>query len=168
VVPRRVYFISSFEIDEPVYEVFRASEILGPDGFHFYVTGRYQKRKIVPENFPYITFLGFVPEVDFYKHLFCSEIVVDLTERDNCLVCGAYEALEANKPLVLSRKKALEEYFTGGTIFTENRATEIAAAIRLAYTEKLKLIASSQQWVSQERKNIKTRMVDLKSILERI
>lgn len=165
-IPRKVFFICSFDIDEPYLEVFHAAEILTPEGFRFFVSGNYRKRGITQNDFRHVELLGFVPETEFYCHLFSSQLVVDLTENDNCLVCGAYEALEAGKPLVLSRKKALEEYFTGGTVFTDNRAAEIAAAVRVAYANKLRLAEESRQWVIRERDAIKKRISCINRNLE--
>lgn len=167
-IPRKVFFICSFDIDEPYLEVFRAAEILTPEGFRFFVSGNYRKRGITQDDFRYVELLGYVPESEFYGHLFSSQLVIDLTENDNCLVCGAYEALEAGKPLVLSRKKALEVYFTGGTVFTENRAAEIAAAVSFAYAERSRLAEESRQWVIREREEMRERMDRINSILETI
>lgn len=165
-IPHKVFFICSFDIDEPYREVFYAAKILAPEGFHFFVSGNYRKGGITPEDFPHVELLGFVPEPEYYGHLFSSQLVVDLTENDNCLVCGAYEALVAAKPLVLSRKKALEEYFTGGTVFTENKAAEIAAAVRVAYAERSRLAEESRQWVIRAREEMKERMARLNNSLE--
>jgi glycosyltransferase involved in cell wall biosynthesis len=102
--------------------------------------------------------LGFVPEEEFYRELFSSEIIVDLTENDNCLVCGAYEAMEAGKPLVLSRKEALEEYFTGGTVFTDNDAGAIVQAVREAHRRKEQLRQQAALWSTEARGNIRSRL----------
>ena len=165
-IPHKVLFICSFDVDEPYREVFRAAEILAPEEFCFFVSGNYRKVGITADEFPNVRLLGFVPESEFYDHLFSSQLVVDLTNNDNCLVCGAYEALEAGKPLVLSKKKALEEYFTGGTVFTENQAAEIAAAVRVAYAEKSRLVEEAGQWVIRAREEMKIRIAALKSDLE--
>jgi hypothetical protein len=163
---RKVFFICSFDVDEPTREVFRAAEVLFPERFRFFVSGNYRKAGIAPNDFPHVALLGFVPEPEFYKHLFSSQVVVDLTDNENCLVCGAYEALEAGKPLVLSRKRALQEYFDGGTIFTENRAADIAAAVRRAHAERSRLAKECRQWVSQARADMELRIASLRRVLE--
>jgi glycosyltransferase involved in cell wall biosynthesis len=168
VLSRKVFFICSFDIDEPFREVFQAAEVLFPEGFRFFVSGDYRKAGIDPGDFPHVELLGFVPEQEFYRHLFSSQVVVDLTDHDNCLVCGAYEALQAGKPLVLSRKKALQEYFTGGAVFTANHAVEIAAAVRHAYAERSKLKADCLQWVSVERVRMTERLAALRCVLEEL
>jgi glycosyltransferase involved in cell wall biosynthesis len=146
VVPRKVFFICSFDIDEPYEEVFRAASALAPEGFRFFVSGNYCRARISPGDHPEVEFLGFVPEDEFYRHLFSASIVIDLTEHDDCLVCGAYEAMAAGKPTVLSRKPALQSYFRGGTVFTENGAGEIASAIRTAHDSADGLAVASRAW----------------------
>ena len=167
-IPRKVFFICSFDIDEPYREVFHAAEILALEGFRFFVSGNYRKVGITPDDFPHVELLGFISEAEFYGHLFSSQVVVDLTDNDDCLVCGAYEALEAGKPLVLSRKKALEKYFTGGTVFTENQAAEIAVAVRIAYAERSRLEEESRQWVIRAREETRERIGSINRILEGI
>jgi len=167
-VPGKIFLICSYDMDEPYQEVFRAAALLAPEGFCFFVSGNYRKVGISPGGFPNVEFLGFVSEVEFYRHLFSSQVVVDLTECDNCLVCGAYEALEAGKPLVLSMKKALQEFFTGGTVFTENRAAEIAAAVVRAHAERAKLAEECRQWVFLERSEMANRIASLNGILEKL
>lgn len=164
--PGKIFFICSFDIDEPFREVFRAAEILRPEEFRFFVSGNYRKAGIAPGDFPHVKVLGFVPESEFYGHLFSSQVVVDLTEHENCLVCGAYEALSACKPLVLSRKNALQEYFTGGTVYTDNRAEEIAVAVRRAHAERSKLKEECSRWASLAQEEMELRLISLRRILE--
>ena len=57
----------------------------------------------------------------------------------NCLVCGAYEAVALGKPLILSDTYALRNYFYKGAIYTENRAHSIANSICQAIDAREKL-----------------------------
>jgi hypothetical protein len=82
-------------------------------------------------------------------------------DNDDCLVCGAYKALEAGKYLILNRKKALQEYFTHGTVFTENHAQGIAAAVRVAYAQA----EESRRWVLRTREDMRKRMIELNDVL---
>jgi glycosyltransferase involved in cell wall biosynthesis len=165
-ISRKVFFICSFDLDEPYREVFRAAELLRPDGFRFFVSGNYRKAGIALGDFPHVDLLGFVPESEYYRHLFSSQVVVDLTVLDNCLVCGAYEALEAGKPLVLSRKTALQGYFTGGTVYTENESGEIATAVRHAHVERIRLADECRQWANRAHAEMKVRLASLGSVLK--
>lgn len=164
-VSRKVFFICSFDMDEPYREVFRAAADLLAEGFRVFVSGNYRKAGIAPGEFPHVALLGFVAEPEYYRHLFSAQVVVDLTDHDNCLVCGAYEALEAGKPLVLSSKKALQEYFSGGAVFTANRSADIAAAIRQAYAGRAALAQERLRWESSARAAVTVKIASLGTLL---
>ena len=68
---------------------------------------------------------------------------MDLTTRENCLVCGAYEAMAAKKPVVLSDTTALREYFHKGAVFSGNHSVALAKSI----TDTLSDIESLNQQV---------------------
>ena len=57
-----------------------------------------------------------------------SDIIMDLTTRDNIVLMGAYEAISLQKPPITSDSKILREYFPIGTIHTGNTAETIAEA----------------------------------------
>ena len=143
---KSVFFICSFDIDEPYNSVFEAAKILSQYNFKFYVSGNYTKVGIIPAEHPDVNFLGFIPEHQFYERLFQSDIVLDLTEHENCLVCGAYEAMAAEKPLVTSDKICLREYFDRGSIFTTHDSGSIANAVKMAYQERHRLKEEIREW----------------------
>ncbi|WP_224981912.1 glycosyltransferase family protein [Geomonas agri] len=126
-----VLFVCKFRDDEPYLEAFEAMRGV-PGDFILYVTGKYNRvpAEVVaalPQN---VRLIGFVPEQE-YEAMLCSvDAVMDLTTRDNCLLCGAYEAVGAEKPMVLSRKKALQEYFTKGVIYVDNTAEAIRDGLK--------------------------------------
>jgi glycosyltransferase involved in cell wall biosynthesis len=157
---KAVFFICSFDIDEPYQAAFEAARMLNDDNFKFYVSGNYHKVGIDPAAFPEIDFLGFVPERRFYEQLFQSDIVLDLTEHENCLVCGAYEAMAAEKPLVTSDKICLRKYFDKGTMFTQHDSRSIAESLRIAYRDRIRLKGEINEWktriigIQNERKAI--------------
>ena len=57
----------------------------------------------------------------------------------DCLVCGAYEAVALGKLVILSDTEALKNYFYRGAVYTENNSRKIAAAITYALKNKEKL-----------------------------
>jgi glycosyltransferase involved in cell wall biosynthesis len=59
-----------------------------------------------------------------------------LTDYENCLVCGAYEAVAAEVPLILSDTKALRTYFSKGVVFTKNNVNDIAEKVNSAIERK--------------------------------
>jgi glycosyltransferase involved in cell wall biosynthesis len=116
--------ISTFAPDEPVAEVFAA--VRGLD-IELYVTGNHRKLPsallaAVPPN---VHFCGFLPEEEYWSLLQSADAAVDLTLMDNCLVCGAYEALALGKPMLLSNNPATVELFSGAAVFTDNTAPDI-------------------------------------------
>jgi len=129
--------ISSFGIDEPIEEVMRAAKKLDKDIF-VYITGDYKKRfQYLPESMPpNVILTGYLPDKKYIQMLYSVDLIMDLTKSENCLVCGMYEALAVEKPLILSDKKVLREYLNAGAVFTENREGAIAEAINRALNKK--------------------------------
>ncbi len=125
-----VLFVCTWASDEPYLEVFKAAEALPDVTIH--VTGRSKGRenafgRKLPPN---VILTGFVPRAEYERLLTTAHAVVDLTTREDCLVCGAYESVAAGAPFVLSNTKALREYFRVGGVHVENDATAIAKGIR--------------------------------------
>jgi glycosyltransferase involved in cell wall biosynthesis len=143
---KSAFLICSFDVDEPFLEALQAFEILRKEGFRCVVSGNYRKVGLDPAQYPSIIFTGFAPEEQFYKILFESSVAIDLTNFENCLVCGAYEAMSAEVPLVLSDKKCLREYFNRGVVYTSNNPDSIAEAIRRAYADRHRLLEEIQIW----------------------
>ena len=126
-----VAFICSFSDDEPWEEVFEASSMLA-DQICLYVTGKYKDHvdlSQVPEN---VKLLGYIPEQAYWDLLASVGIIIDLTTREDCLVCGAYEAVAAHKPMVLSYKRIIMAYFSKGCVYVKPEKTDIVNGIRTA------------------------------------
>ena len=126
----RVVFVCTFARDEPLDEVLAAAGALGAD-YEFLVTGNDKHlpanvRAAAPSN---VRFTGFLSEQDYWAALRHSDLVVDLSLIDNCLVCGAYEALAVGTPMVLSGSAASQELFGTAACYTDNSAASIASAV---------------------------------------
>lgn len=129
----RVLMICSWAEDEPVAEVLRAAEILrrtAPEAL-VAITGRPVLAKQgwtgpLPDN---VELTGFLSEEEFERRLKCSDLVMDLTTRDDCMVCGAYEAVSAEIAMVISANEPTMRYFSKGSVFTNNAADDIARCI---------------------------------------
>jgi glycosyltransferase involved in cell wall biosynthesis len=125
-----ILLISSFGIDEPINECLEAMRMFD-NNCVMYITGNYKKLddaliRSKPEN---VKFTGYVP-VGEYEELLCSaDIVMALTTADHCMLCGCYEAIAAEKPLITSNKKALKDYFSKAT-FTDNTSKGIVESIK--------------------------------------
>ena len=130
---RQVTFICTFALDEPWLEAMSAVDDIPEDVF-MYVTGRvpgWLARETIPKN-PRLRLTGFLPDRDYLNLLARSDVVLDLTRRENCLVCGAYEAVALGVPLVLSDTAALRAYFRQGVVYAVNSKAGIATALREA------------------------------------
>lgn len=125
----RIVAIATYAPDEPIDNMFAAAAQL-PD-VQFAFTGN--QRKLAPEALARapanVRFTGFLPEDSYWTLLTTAHGVIDLTLMDNCLVCGAYEAVAAAKPAVLSDNPACRELFGRTAIFTGPAPGQIAAAV---------------------------------------
>ncbi len=162
---KKVLFICSFDTDEPFQEVFKAFEELATEGYSLYVSGNYKKAGIRPVEFKHVHFLGYVSSKEFYWHMYTSSVVVDLTTYEDCLVCGAYESMVAEKPLVATGTRTIREYFTNGVIYTDINVKAVAEAIRKAYQERHRLVAEIQTWKPKAVIEHKNMIKEMKHIL---
>lgn len=125
----RILYVCSWAKDEPVSEVIYAATKLNKS-VCVYVTGnnkgRYEDVASVSDS---LVLTGFISDEEYEKLLCCCDSVMVLTDRENCLVCGAYEGVAVTKPLILSGTAILREYFYKGCIYTENTEDGIKKAI---------------------------------------
>jgi glycosyltransferase involved in cell wall biosynthesis len=142
----RVVFVCTFSRDEPYLEVIEAARELDPS-VTVYVTGRL--RGTAPPAPGNVQFTNFLPEAEYVQLLASADLVVDLTAIEDCLVCGAYEAVALGRPLVTSDTAALRQYFRLGTIYTRHDRRSLAAAIAEALAHKERL-ASEMQMLKPE------------------
>ena len=137
---RNVVFICSFAKDEPFFEVIQAAHLIDPS-ICIYITGRYQN---APKNFiikapSNVIFTGHIPDQTYINLLYSCDVVIDLTLMQDCLVCGAYEAVALGKPIILSDTQSLRDYFYKGAIYTENNQKAIANSINTAIENRISL-----------------------------
>jgi len=58
-----------------------------------------------------LTLTAFIDDNAYVTLLYSCDLIVDLTTREDCLVCGAYESVSAEKPLLLSDTTALRVFW---------------------------------------------------------
>ena len=128
-----VIFICTYSDDEPYTEVLKAAGKLDND-ICVYVTGdskgREKEWKAIMS--PNVILTGFLSEWEYIKLLHSADIVMALTTREDCLLCGAYEGVGTAKPLIVSNTEVLKEYFPKGTLYVNNESSDIASKIYLA------------------------------------
>ena len=130
-------FICTYAADEPWAEVIDAARLL-PDDWVVYITGNFARVGLDPSGVPpNLELTGFLGEEDFVGLLEASDAILDLTTREHCLVCGAYEALSLGKVAVLSDTEALRSYFGDVAIMTRHTPEELASAMRQAVSERI-------------------------------
>jgi len=122
--------ICSWAEDEPYEEVINAFSSLNKN-WTLYITGNSKGREknisgVLPDN---VSLTGYISDKEFDDLLCSCDCVIDLTTREDCLVCGAYEAVSAGKPLILSDTRTLKDYFQGAAIYTENTVEHIRSAV---------------------------------------
>ncbi len=131
-----VLCICSWASDEPYCDVIKAASLLD-NCIKLYITGNNKGKHTnclsdVPEN---VVLTGFLEKNKFDYILRTADAIIDLTMRKSCLLCGAYEAVSAGKPMVLSDTEALRKYFYKGTVYTDNTAVDIAEKINLVLND---------------------------------
>jgi len=130
-----VVVISTFAPDEPTEAVLLAAGRLRH--VDFAVTGKTESFKgdtsEVPDN---VTLTGFLPDCDYWTLLSESTVVCDLTLMEDCLVCGAYEALCLGKPMVLSENAATRRLFGDAAILCQPDPRSIASALSEAIEQQ--------------------------------
>lgn len=166
---QRVLFICTWAADEPYVEVIQSARLLDRN-IKIYITGNSRGREHtagipLPEN---VVLTGYLGDSEYEVLLRTCDLVIDLTTREDCLVCGAYEAVAAERPLIVSDTRALRDYFTGGTLYTNNQSADLAEKIRLALARGVDLahemqtlkVKMSREWESR-RQNLERWLQDL-------
>jgi len=134
-----VVFICTFAPDEPYLAVLEAARQL--QEIAVAVTGNFTKASDIHDVPANVRLCGFLPEHEYQALIAGADVLVDLTDMENCLVCGAYEAVALRKPLVTSDTAALRAYFSRGTVYTQHTPEAIASAIAAAVARRPELAA---------------------------
>ncbi len=146
-----ILYICSWSDDEPYTQVIETGRMLekSKSSCKIYITGKIpdQIRLLkLPSN---IILTGFLAYEKYLSLLVNSAMVMALTERNNSLNCGGYEALAYEKPCILSDTKVLRNVFNKPFVFTENNAQSIFTAIEQSIALKNELQLEMKQRKSQ-------------------
>lgn len=160
---KNIFYICTYAGDEPYLNVIESAAFLDPDVF-IYISGRKKKMSLnLPAN---IMQTDYLPEQEFINYLFSADVVMDLTLREDCLLCGAYETIAVEKPLILSRTKALQDYFSEAAIFTDNSPSDIAVKIKKALENESILIKKLKAFKDRQSIQITEQLITLNKIIE--
>lgn len=155
--PCEITLICTYADDEPYEEIFKAVEALGSKVV-LNVTGKIPEKVKALQLAGNIRLLGFLSEHDYWETLYKSHIILDLSTMNNCLVCGAYESLAIQKPLMLSKNNASLNLFGNYAVHVENTRASIQAGIESMIaeygTQPDKIAVFKTAFLSNEQKNI--------------
>jgi glycosyltransferase involved in cell wall biosynthesis len=127
-----VVVISTWADDEPLEAVLDAAALL-PPSLRLTITGKPRgSAGARAAGVRGVHLSGFVSHAEYLRMLTAAQVVVDLTTREDCLVCGAYEALALGRPLVVSDTRALRALLDDAALYTDNSAAAIAHAVSAA------------------------------------
>lgn len=164
-----VLFICTWAADEPYYEVIAAAQ--DTQQLSIFITGNHKNKlpadyiKQLPAN---VRLLGFVSEEDYIQYFSNALAVIDLTTRDNCLVCGAYEAAALGVPAILSDSEVNREVFNEGFVYTNNCAADIATAIQVAITHRDVLVVDINQFRQKHIEFVEGQISELKQLVRKL
>lgn len=166
---RNIAFICTFEKDEPFNEVIASAGKL-PDDIFLYITGKKEKagNRLSKSRSNNIVFTGFLPDQEYIDLLFSCDAIMDLTYMEDCLVCGAYEALSLNKPMILSDTEALRTYFKRGSVFTRNESSAIARSVIQATAQTDRLVSDAAKLRNEIQSAWEKKRIMLEEIILRL
>lgn len=158
--------INTFAVDEPVDIILEAAREL--PGVHFYILGdtalaNPADLQNAPDN---VTFTGYLLGRDYWNRLYSSRAVMALTTYPHSLLAGAQDGGELDKPLLLSRQPALEEYFTKGAIFIENSAAGIVEGVRALMAQEAQRQAEIADLINERHAHWQSRFEQLDRMID--
>ena len=156
-----VVAISSWAADEPMEELIAAGGML-PDGIEMKITGRPKLSEEARRNLPAnVRLTHYLSEQDYVVLLRDADVIVDLTTRENCLVCGAYESLALARPLVVSDTAALRELLGNGALYTRNVRGDIVGTAIMALERGESLSSAARKRSGELQSDWQARRIEL-------
>jgi glycosyltransferase involved in cell wall biosynthesis len=145
--------IFSFYEDEPIEEMLAVRHL--PEDVRIYMTGDSSRLKsgLKAGLSDHLVLTGFLSDEDYVALLRQCHAALVLCTRPHTLLCGAYEAVAAGKPLITSESAAMRAYFSKGTVFVDNTTASIETGIREArqrHDELAKHIAELRKELEQQ------------------
>jgi glycosyltransferase involved in cell wall biosynthesis len=146
----RVLFVCIFQRDEPVSEVLEAARRCPELDVH--VTGDPDKcpSKLRDGAPPGVRFTGFLTGEDYEQAVLDADVVLALTTEPSSVVRAGYEAVYAERPLVVSDWPASREVFPHA-VHVSNDAPGIAAGLRRAVSEHERLVQVAPEALALQR-----------------
>lgn len=163
-----IFFICTWASDEPYFEVIEAAKKI-PSEIKILISGRYNKKidSDTKNGFPKnVILLGFVEE-DEYNFLLANAIAsIDLTTRENCLVCGAYESAGFSVPCIVSDNEVNRMVFHSGFVYSKPNSEDISNAILTALRDNQRLRSDIRLFATTHNEVISKQLEKLKKFAE--
>lgn len=136
-----VFIICSWSDDEPIELYFSLASAL--PNVTFAISGKVKEKYgyLLKEKADNLDVKGFLPEDQYFQELQKSKIVIDLTTRNDCLVCGAYEAISSGIPIILSDTLVNREVFRRGVVFAKCDLASLKDALLFSLNERSRLVS---------------------------
>lgn len=163
---KKVFVICSFDIDEPYKEIIDAAMALEDEGITFEFSGDCEKINRHPSTEKNITFLGYVSRREYEEKLIDSDVVIDLTNLENCLVCGAYEAIIAEKPVLLTSTEVNKNFFSYAAVYVENKSANIEYVLRHMFLNIDDLKAKVKSWKTRYYGDVNLKLIDINNVID--
>jgi glycosyltransferase involved in cell wall biosynthesis len=125
-----IVVVNTFAADEPLDIILEAAMQLPTDRFFVLGDTKHASPKLLQQAPPNVIFTGYLLGDAYWQQLAQSRAVMVLTTYPYSLLGGAQDGVAAQKPLLLSKQPALEEFFTKGTVFVENSAESIIEGVQ--------------------------------------
>lgn len=159
-----VVVVCSWASDEPIEAIRKAcvqlADIVAEASIA--ITGR-SRQDLICGSWPANVHLtGYLSEEEYRVLLQGSDVVVVLTTRQNCLTCGAYEALALEKPMVLSGTAVIRAYFSRGAVYSTSEPEDISRAILHAIADRERLANEAKELRREKELETQVAIQDLK------
>lgn len=158
-------YVSSFAVDEPVEEIIDAAEILNSE-MKLYWTGKCPPHlKEIISNQSNINLTGYLSEKEYINLIKNADCILALTTEEDCLQSAAYEALSVEVPFVISKTKALINFFGDSAIYTLHNPLQIASSVSGAVESKDDLIKKIKKVREAKEYDFQIKINELKNYL---
>ncbi|WP_203141135.1 glycosyltransferase [Marinobacter mangrovi] len=162
-LPEEVYvvLVCTWADDEPYMEVISAAKILEEYDVNIHITGKPPKHVLEMSKPKNVVLEGFVSHEEYLALISDATLLIDLTSRENCLVCGAYEAAAVGTPCIISETDISKKVFKDGYLYTSNSAADIARKIVIGLERNSELRKQLVSFKLEYSKNFSNKIKDL-------
>ncbi len=125
---RYVLFPCSFDHDEPIAVILAAARQIAAAGFRVVITGdsRRLRGTVQFHATPSVCLTGWLSHEEYRDRVLGAAAIIALTDDRDCLMCAAYEALAARRPLVVSDWPVARACFGDAATYTTNTPAAVA------------------------------------------